>query len=188
MRDMINATRKCRRLCVTLAEMFAQELSLLSLFRGMSEQQITSIEALFELRTYGADQIIFDQGRRSDYLYILVKGEVGIRYKPYDGPAITVARIAPGGVFGWSAALGRERYTSAAVTLTPIEALRISAGELRCFLEHEPETGTLFMQRLADAIAERIKNTKGQVLDILSQGMDTIESDCGKRMEANGHQ
>jgi CRP-like cAMP-binding protein len=125
--------------------------------------------------------VIFEQGASAKYLYILQVGEVLVRFKPYDGPALTVARILPQGVFGWSAALGRDAYTSAAVTALPSEAYRIRASDLRTLCERVPDTGAIFLDRLAGVIAERLQNTHSEILTMLNQGIDR-NGECSKRI------
>jgi CRP-like cAMP-binding protein len=165
--------------------MFRQELVQLSIFQGLSADQLDLLEPLLELYAFPKDQVIFDQGQPADYLYILLTGEVVVRYKPYDGPALTVARIQPGGVFGWSAAMMREIYTSMAVAVLPGEAYRISGQQLRSVCECRPDAGSILLDRLASVITERLANTHTQILTILSHGMDT-DGDCGSRTNGNG--
>jgi CRP-like cAMP-binding protein len=79
----------------------------LPLFSGFNDQQISQLQHLMEFCSFEADMVLFEQGSKAEYMYILAKGAVTIRYKPYDGPALNVANILPGNVFGWSAALNR---------------------------------------------------------------------------------
>jgi CRP-like cAMP-binding protein len=58
-------------------------------------------------------------------LYVLMDGQVAIRFKPHDGDWLTVTDVQAGGVFGWSAALGRRRYTSSAICLQESHAYSI---------------------------------------------------------------
>lgn len=103
------------------------------------------------------------------YLYILLEGEVNVHYKPYDGPVLTVARILPGGVFGWSAALRREVYSSGALAVEPSKVYRMSGTDLQVICKLYPETGTIWLDHLAGVIAERLSSKHSQVLNILRQ-------------------
>ncbi len=111
-------------------------------------------------------------GHTADIIYILLKGKVGC-YKPYDGPEITVAHIEPGGVFGWSAALGRRNYSSAAITTTDVEVFCLSRDRLVEIYQQDPETGIILLETLAGGIAKRLNSTHEQILAILTQGMKT---------------
>lgn len=171
--------RRCPFTCLknTMISMFRQDHTQLAIFNGLTSGQLSQLEPFFERVQFKAGQIVFDQGSDANYLYILLTGKVEVVYKPYDGPPLTVARINDGGVFGWSAALGREAYTSAAISTENGEAIRLSAANLHRLCEQSPQIGSAFLDRLAGVIAERIQNTHDQVLAILTQGMDT-NSDC----------
>jgi CRP-like cAMP-binding protein len=154
-----------------MGSMFRQEFAQLPIFAGLNSDQIDQLAPfLFECRLE-KDIVIFEQGQSAEHLYILLTGEVAVRYKPYDGPLLTVARIVPGGVFGWSAALGRTEYTSGAIALQDSMAYRLRGESLPEICTRHPETGKIWLERLASVIAERLRSTHSQVLDILSQNL-----------------
>jgi CRP-like cAMP-binding protein len=141
------------------------------LFRGLSPAQRSLLRPLFILINAYGGTILFEQGDPAESLYLVISGEVVIRYKPEDGPVICLARVRSGGVLGWSAALGRQSYTSGAECSVYSEILRIRSEDLRSLCEHYPETGELVLERLSCLIAERQRDTNGQVLDLLKQGL-----------------
>lgn len=141
------------------------------IFNDLSPDQLQALRPLFIPYDGAPGTILFEQGDPAVFLYLVVEGEVTIRYKPEDGPAITVARIHPGGVVGWSAALGNRAYTSAAVCTDLTYLLRIRGKDLRYLCEVSPDTGILILERLASVIAERLSNTHEQVMALLKQGM-----------------
>nr|QCO92848.1 hypothetical protein [uncultured bacterium] len=162
--------------------MFLEHFTNLSFFQGFTPKQIEEISPILDLVPCEKNIVIFEQNQRTDYLYILEEGEVVILYKPYDGPALVVARIHPGGVFGWSAALGREVYTSGALALEASRTIRMRKDALQQFCSQHPETGKILLERLASVISERLKNTYSEVLNILTNGLDSNE-DCWRRMD-----
>jgi CRP/FNR family transcriptional regulator, cyclic AMP receptor protein len=158
--------------------MFSQDYARLSIFSGLDGDQIRQLSHFIAECQFPKDYVIFEQGRPADRLYILLSGEVNIRYKPYDGPPLLVARIEPGGVFGWSAALRRDIYTSGAETVQESVAYCIRGANLNVLCAQYPQTGKIFLERLASVIVERLSSTHTQVLDILTQGMHPQEDDC----------
>lgn len=152
--------------------MLKQELAHLAIFNNLQGDELDRIAPLLDLCFFQPDEVIFEQGQAAVHIYILLQGEVLISYKPYDGPALTVARILPGGVFGWSAALRRDVYTSAAIAVTKSEAICMSSQQLKTLCEKHPHTGALLLEHLADVIAQRLNSTHAQILSILTQGMD----------------
>lgn len=152
--------------------MYRQDIVRLDLFKDLSIAHLDLIASISEQVSLAKDRIIFEQGARANYLFVLQDGQVVIRYKPYDGPSLLVARIAAGGVFGWSAALRRDIYTSSAIALEDSRAIRISGENLQRLCEQRPETGKIVLERLARIVSERLRNTHTEILGILSQGAD----------------
>jgi len=148
-----------------------QQNAQIPFFKGLSKEQIDHIEPIFQLCRFQQDQTIFQQGQVAQFFYILLEGSVEIRYKPYDGPPLTVARLAPGNVFGWSSVLGRDTYTSAAITLLRCDVYCGSYINLKKMVHRYPETGDILLDRLAGVIAERIRSTHTKVLSMLKEGM-----------------
>ncbi len=159
--------------------MFRQDLALLPIFTDLNRQQLQLIEPLLKPVRFAANEVIFEQGQQAEYLYILTEGQVLVRYKPYDGPPLIVARIATGGVFGWSSALQREEYTSSAVAVGASEAFQIRGQRLQELCCQDPETGSILLDRLAGVIAERLRTTHSTIVAILGKGMD-VNGDCWK--------
>mgnify|MGYP005850171629 CR=1 FL=1 len=143
----------------------------LFLFRDLNKDQRALLEPLFSPYQAEMGDLIFQQGGQASYLYLVVDGEVDICYKPEDGPPLIIAHVHPGGVVGWSAALGSPCYTSSALCATPCRLLRISGEDLRMLYEHHPQTGKLILERLSDLIAERLRNTHAHVFALLEQGL-----------------
>jgi CRP/FNR family cyclic AMP-dependent transcriptional regulator len=157
------------------------ELHKISLFEGLDLAGLKRVEALAEQCTFSQDEVIFEQGQPAIYLYIVLRGEVVVNFKPYDGPALTVAHILPGGVFGWSSALRRETYTSAAIATQDCEAVRLRGDRLFRLCQQHPTIGVVVLDRLADVIAERLRSTHDQILSILTEGM-TISKEWRRRI------
>ena len=113
------------------------------LFENLDPAQIALLKPLFEQFIRPANTTIFEQGEPASYLYLLIKGEVIIRFKPYDTPPITLTRLRAGDVFGWSAVLGSTHYTSSLVSETEIETIRIRGSRLLALVRDHPETGKI---------------------------------------------
>ncbi len=123
------------------------------LFQGLDEEELDLLSGYFQQEHYATGDGIFAQGDRAKNLYVVLSGVVEIRYKPYDGEVLTVAVVREGGVFGWSAALGRREYTSCAVCTESCHVLSIEGSLLRKLCEEHPKTGVIILERLAEVIA-----------------------------------
>ena len=168
--------------------MFRQGIRDFPIFKDFSDAQMDGLAQRFELRCYPPKAMIFDQGQAAKFLYILASGKVIIRFKPYDGPPLTVATIEPGGVFGWSAALGRALYTSGALTGETSEVYRISGMNLNALCTECPDTGAVLIKRLASMVNVHQQGSiqaESEIVNILQSSMDK-NGDCSRRIKHNG--
>ncbi len=143
----------------------------LSILHGLDHSQINLILPILETCLFPENTKVFEQGQDAMFLYILTSGEVAVRYKPYDGEELTIAHVCPEGVFGWSAALRRPAYTSSAYCLAESRAIRIRIERLQQFCERNRDLGMILLDRLASGIAERLRSTHDEVLDMLTRGL-----------------
>jgi CRP/FNR family cyclic AMP-dependent transcriptional regulator len=145
----------------------------LFLFQDLLPEQLEVLQPLFIPCEFPADTVLFEQGDPAENLFAVVSGEVVVNFKPDDGPAITVACVQPGSIVGWSAALGSRRYTSGAICTNYTQLLRVRGDDLRCLCLQHPDTGMIFLDRLATIIAERLHSTHDLVLSLLQLGLTT---------------
>src|SRR5215208_5667276 len=126
---------------VKILEKVCWNVNRIALFQELDIQQLDLLKPLFEQLSFRAGTIIFQQGEIAKFLYFVMAGTVDISFKPYDGIPITVSHVGKGGVFGWSAVVGSEKYTSTAVAIEAVEAFRVHGRELRKFCREHPEAG-----------------------------------------------
>lgn len=143
----------------------------LSIFRGFTPQECDQMRPLFIALQEPEGSTIFEQGSPAEYLYLLIEGEVHVRFKPDDAPVITVAKVRPEGVVGWSAALGSPLYTSSAVCMADSRMLMVRGEDLRLLCDNNPEVGAQLLERLAAVIAQRLRSTHNHVVALLRQGL-----------------
>jgi CRP/FNR family cyclic AMP-dependent transcriptional regulator len=143
----------------------------LAFFHGLSISEINLLGPYFSPRSWVAGTVVFEQGDSAEYLYLVVSGEMTIRFKPHDGPVMVVTRIQPGGIFGWSAAIGNPTYTSGAVCKLDSQVICIRGTDLRRLCEKFPEFGKVILDRLSAVIAERQHIQQRQVNSMLANGM-----------------
>ncbi|HEX7557429.1 MAG TPA: cyclic nucleotide-binding domain-containing protein [Leptolinea sp.] len=154
--------------------MFDKNLYNLTLFQGLDHSRIDQIIPLFETCTFSDNVMVFQQDQAATYFYILVAGEIIVKYKPYDGEELLIARVSPEDIFGWSAALGRSKYTSSAYATVPSIAIRIQVNHIQQFCEKNPQLGMILLERLASGIAYRLRSTHDEVLALLTRGMEFL--------------
>lgn len=147
----------------------------LFLFQDLLPEHVNLLQPLFAPCEFDADSVLFEQGDPAENLFAVVSGEVVVNFKPDDGPVIVVARVRTGSIVGWSAALGSRHYTSSAVCTTYTQLLRVRGDDLRRLCLQHPKTGTVFLDRLATVIAERLHSTHDMVLSLLQLGLTSTQ-------------
>ncbi len=164
------------------------ELRTIPPFENLDEEVLRLVEPLFERYVCPAGTVIFEQGDPALYLYLLLRGTVTIRYKPYDGPSINLNQISAGGVFGWSAVVGNPAYTSGAAAREDVETVRMRGTKLRGLAVKHPEAGRVILDKLAGKVSNRWKDANRQVREILEQAISTEkEKGVNAMAKANGH-
>ncbi len=138
------------------------------LFRDVDENILQLLEPLFEQFACTAGTVIFEQGDPAHYLYLILSGSVELRYKPYDGPSITITNISQGDIFGWSAAIGNTVYTSGTVCIEDCQTIRISNRELHKLCAREPEAGRIILNLLAKSVSSRWDDAESQIQSLLN--------------------
>jgi CRP-like cAMP-binding protein len=156
-----------------------------SLFYDLTDEQLDSLARLAVPCNFSIDEMLFEQNQYAEFLYIVLSGEISIRFKPEDGEEITVSRVSELGICGWSSVLGRAIYTSAAICSKPCETLRFRGRELQKLCESFPDTGIIIMERLAAVIAERLSNTNEQIMLLLSQNLVGKKEYLRRRNDGN---
>jgi CRP-like cAMP-binding protein len=155
-------------------------LSGISLFDGLNSRQLELLLPLFENYTCPPNTMIFTQGEKAQYLYLIITGHALIQYKPYDGPPITISRLKPGDAFGWSAVVGNPIYSSGIMSSGPVQAIRIPGASLARLCREHPNTGSVILNRLASGVSGRWKDARVQVQTLLKDSLQNSSRQTGK--------
>lgn len=164
--------------------MQTKQTSRIPLFNDLDKDEIKHVLSGFRIIEFHKNDVIFQQDTSAEYFYIISKGEVFIRYKPYDGPPLVVTRIYPGDIFGWSAVLQRQNYTSAATAEEDCQVYQISGCDLLALCAQSPDSGAIILQRLAKIISVRLQGTHKDILEVFHSEMN-LSNDCWKRIIEN---
>ena len=137
--------------------------------KGLSRSQLGLLAPLMESYTCPAGAVVFEQGDPATFLFLIVSGSVEIRYKPYDGPRMTLTHLHAGDVFGWSSVVGSRSYASAVHAESELQAIRIHGEDLRQLCDSHPRVGAVIVEKLADVVTPRWKNAKAQIQVMLTK-------------------
>ncbi|HET6822464.1 MAG TPA: cyclic nucleotide-binding domain-containing protein, partial [Anaerolineales bacterium] len=135
----------------------------IAIFRGLDAEKLEVLKPLFERFSCPAGTVVFQQGTPADFLYLVISGKVEIFFKPHDGVPILISHVEKDDLFGWSAVVGSDNYSSSAIANKDMEALRVRGSELRRFCREHPEAGQDILGRLANSVSARWADAHKQV-------------------------
>lgn len=103
-----------------------QFLSQCSLFSSLKKNEITEITPFFDKISIPADTVLFTQGSTSDYVFVLIAGDLVSILQMPSGETKTVSMINPIETLGELSALSGEQRTLSIQAVTDCELLKIS--------------------------------------------------------------
>jgi CRP-like cAMP-binding protein len=130
-----------------------QILSQVPFFAGLPEQDVASVNRLFQEQGFAPGQPIYCAGDPAERLYVLAAGRVKLLRHALSGKDVLLDILTPGEFFGSLSALGDEEYPDTAQALTITCALGISATNFRTVLETYPTISL----KVLDIVTSRLR-------------------------------
>lgn len=124
------------------------------------------LAALAQRRTYGPDEWLIREGRAADALFLIVDGLVALEVFVPERGAIRVQTVGAGEVIGWSWVVPPYRWAFDARAVMKTDAIVFEAERLRALMEQDPRLGYRILHKLLGVVAERLKATRLQLMDI----------------------
>ncbi|MGA8593303.1 MAG: cyclic nucleotide-binding domain-containing protein [Bryobacteraceae bacterium] len=117
-----------------------------------------------EHREFEQDQIIFGEGAKSEYLFLIASGRIALEFTA--AQRIVVQTLGPGDAMGWSALTKTARTHFQARTLSVVRAIAFDGAKLSVAFEYDHSLGYEMMKRLLAMVTERLDHTRMQVIDM----------------------
>lgn len=145
------------------------------LFAEMTEEELSEIHQLLEIRTYPDGKTLFFQGDRGEGVYFLKKGKIKAIKSSPDGSEQILEILQPGDVFGEVVLFGIEEYPATTVAIGEVEVSFLSIANFRNYFNENPQIGWGMLRVMALKLKRaqhKIKNlglrdTKGRVATLL---------------------
>lgn len=132
---------------------------------GTSDETVSQIEAITELKTYEADEIIYREHENSPFLFFVVSGQVDIQYLLKDGRRKTLDTCMEGDLLLWSAVVEPHETNSIGISRAHSELLSIDGRKLLKICEQDPAFGFHMMGQVASAIRRRLHAARKHLSD-----------------------
>jgi CRP-like cAMP-binding protein len=136
------------------------------LFSDLAPRELELVAGCAANVRFEEGQYIFREGEEAHTFYAVRHGQVAIDvFAPQRG-AVTIQTLGPGDVLSWSWLFPPHRTLFDARCLTLVRALAFDGACLRGKCDEDPALGYDFMKRFAKIMADRLRATRLQLLDV----------------------
>jgi len=145
-------------------------------FSLMLEDHFNKMVNIGKICIFEPGQVIFHEGDKEDYLYVVLEGRVAIEMTVPGRGRVRILTADAMDVVGWSSVtpVVRQRTAGARAVLHSRLAA-FDARELYIFCEEDHDFGYYVMRRLANVVAGRLMTTRLQLLDMFANPTENTE-------------
>ena len=142
---------------------------------SLEARHLDLLSAIATEELFEEGDMVFQEGDQGDKLYLIEEGRISVEVNtPGRGRAV-ILTVGPGQLLGWSSLFPLKRKTAFGRALTPARAIALDAQALRQACEADHDLGHAIGWMVAELIADRLKSTRMQLLDVFAPG-DYIQS------------
>jgi CRP-like cAMP-binding protein len=140
-------------------------------FAGLTDEELKSVAMISDEEKHEANTFICRERDQARKLYVLLQGSVDVMVDT-DEEGLqreTVSTMTVGDVFAWSAVVEPYVLTASIFAATPVTVVAIDGAGLRALFELDCHLGYNILQRSAQVISSRLKDTRIQMLSLVPQ-------------------
>ena len=124
------------------------------MFSDLAPESIERLEAFTFRKSFKPGELIFEEGRTGNGLYVVVSGEVEVIKGLQGGRPQTLAKLGPGEPFGEMALLGEWPRSASVRAIDAVECAGMDRWVFLAHLEREPAIAVKLLQILAQRLWE----------------------------------
>jgi CRP-like cAMP-binding protein len=132
---------------------------------GLDPAHLEKLAALAFEVNFEPDQLIFREGDPSSFFYLILSGKVALQI-PMVGRVVTIQTVGAGEELGWSSLLDQVNKQFQARCIESVTALAFDGPRVIATCEQDHEFGFIILRKVLATVAERLRNTRLQVMDI----------------------
>jgi CRP-like cAMP-binding protein len=140
-------------------------LSTQAFFSGLSPEFIGFLARCASERQIEPGQVLFRQGERAHYFYLIRNGSIAIEIPAITGPTLTVQSLGAGQILGWSWLIPPYKWNFQARAEAPTTLLAFDGDAVLARCEEEPTFGYALLKRFASLMGERLEVARWSMMD-----------------------
>lgn len=140
-----------------------------SMFAQLSGAEIRQLVKYMHAYRAPTGTVIFREGSAGGNLGLLVSGSIEVTKEDSAGVAKTIATILPGRTFGEMSVLDGLPYSATTRARTDTVVAILTKANFRSLVEAHAALGVKLLWELARLTSLRLRQTSGQLVDVLGQ-------------------
>ena len=161
---------------MTTEQELVKALQAIPWFQVMTAEHFEKIVKIAKVFKFEPGQVIFHEGDKEDYLYVVLEGRVAIEITVPGRGRMRILTADAMDEVGWSSVtpVVRQR-TAGARAVFPSRLVAFEATELRKLCDEDHDFGYFVMRRLANVVAGRLMPPRLQLLDMFANPAEPKE-------------
>jgi CRP-like cAMP-binding protein len=134
----------------------------------LSERLRAKLLGLGERFSFHAGDVIFHEGDRSAYLYVVKHGTVELGKAVGDRTAQPFATVGPGDIFSWSALVKTRVETATARALDEVEVIGVRGATVDDLCWQDTDSGLELYRSVLEVVSARLKAMAAAASEVAS--------------------
>jgi len=133
------------------------------LMKGVSTDDINLLAEDAVHMTFKSGRMLFKQGQKADYLYLILKGKVTVGVK-HRGQHLPITVLHAGESLGWDWLFPPYKWEFEGRALTDVDAIALEGKPVATKMGHYPLLGYTLMRHLAHSLTNALTATRKRLL------------------------
>ena len=132
------------------------------------------------LTRFTKDKVIFDSNSKSDYLMLVLDGDVVVEKETSGDGSLVVDVLGAGHIIGEMGVIDGEPRSAKCVANTVVDVAMLSRDDLERLILEEPQTAVRFLMALAKRLADRLRMSNHKLL-VMSQVHNALQQELNNQ-------
>jgi CRP-like cAMP-binding protein len=128
-------------------------------FSYLRPEQINAIHKASDVVERRAGAVVYTQGEKGKYLYVVLDGQVALRLPGKIGVSVLIESLGRGAICGAGASFEPGTYTLTAQCVSDCKFLRIDTAVWNRLMEEDSRMGYALQKRISDLYFKRYVDT-----------------------------
>jgi CRP-like cAMP-binding protein len=137
------------------------------MFRDLEWNQIQTLSNYLQLYRANPGAVLFREGEKGDFMCVVLEGKLDIRKENTQGEEKTVTTVMPGRSLGEMAMVDGEPRSATAVVMAPATLAVLTYDNFQLMLRDKPALAGKMLQKIAQLLSQRLRQTSGMLVDYL---------------------